>query len=273
MVTLTVHSDALTALKEKKGHDGILLEPSLLVNSFLVRSFDKFGVLKAPDRVKEMILLNPERNLFKSELRNINPIVDIFLRPDHGNVKALFETTLNNIAEDKNIHTTPAAFGMFIQYCIDNELNIDFNVNVQVEMDKLYKNYTDTVCKRVSPIAVERLIKLFSLFYGKDFKKDTRYISKIQKDLSEAEKTGNTNIIKEINFDNFIGIVEGIMTEYCQGFSSNNIFNKLLEELYMLKKMQEEGFSSEYIDETLVLDISDDYKDSVSAKLKKVLGE
>ena len=261
---------AKEAFEIKKPFDGVLIEPSAYINSFLVRSLDKFGVIKAPNELIDKIRENPEKNIGDREIKDIkSPLKSIFLRPDFNNTDGIFLSVANKIREGRSIYATNKGAAMFFEWIIQKEVDIDFNVNIDVE--EVSNAYAEIKNKDFKPLVLERLLKLFAIFYGKEFKKDNRFISAVQLNLLDADKSKDISYISETNFKDVSDIVKTVYKKHKNEFSSNNIFNKILEELKSINKLKEEGFEVEYINSVMVLKPTEISKKTSKEEFLKML--
>lgn len=235
---LHIKNNLWEVFQSKKQGDAILIEPSKFINNFLVRSLDKFGVVKGPETIISEIMNNPEKNIVHDLSVKGG---DIFRRPMFGNVEAIFKTTKQNLAEEKTVFATPAIAALFIEWGIQNEEDLDFELIADVEFDEISKAYADEKLKDFNPLSLERLLKLFSIFYGKKItKKEVKALSDLQIKLLEAEKSES---LDTINTSEVSDIVKNVSSENGSNFSSNNIFNKILEEIESVEKLKEFGYN------------------------------
>jgi len=160
---------------------------------------------------------------------------------------------------------------LFVEWLIENKIDIDLNFNIQVDLDTLYSSYAEEKNRIFVPVATERLLKLFSIFYGKEVKNDIKFLSAIQLNLLDAEKENDMSFIGNSNFDDVIQVVEEVAENHKNEFSSNNIFNKLLEDLYSVKNLKKNGYIPDFVKGSLVLKPTEETLNKSKEYLKSIL--
>lgn len=230
---LHIKNNIWEVFQSKKLGDSIMIEPSCFVNNFLARSLDKFGVVKAPEKVIEDIMNNPEKNIVHDLWVKGG---DIFRRPMFGNLNSIFEVTKQNLSEGKTVFATPAISALFIVWGIENKKDLDFDLLADPSVETISEAYAIETLKEFNPLSLERLLKLFSIFYGKKIQRfDIKALSEFQIKLLDLEK--GTQSLETLNCEQIEIIINNVYQENINNFSSNNIFNKILEEIDSMKKI------------------------------------
>lgn len=252
---LTCVESPYRVFKNKMPEDGIIIEPSRFINNFIFKSINKFGVLKAPDNILSMINLFPERSLSVDLLKDYeSPLKGVFVRPNYDNMNELFMNAKKKLETSNEVFATPVATALFLEWLIKENIEININLNLQVELETIYNEYAKERNKIFVPIVTERLLKLFSIFYRGEIKKETKFFSAIQLNLLDTEKKNDLSFIKKSNFKDIIKIIERIKEKHKGEFSSNNIFNKLLEDLHTVQDLKRKGYKKEIIKNSIVLE-------------------
>ena len=236
----------------KIGVGSKLLEPSLFINNFLVKSLNKFGIVPSPKEILEMLEDNPHRNISMSHLGTNSPIKNIFSRPILDNTNGLFESVLKRNLEGEDFSATPIATSLFLEWLLKRGEVEEVSFNIEIELDELANAFANAKNREFSPLRLERLLKLFAIFYGKEFQNQIKFLSAIQLNMIDADK-GDLTFFDKSNFKDLEKLVKSIKKKYENKFSSNNIFNKILEELKTAQILQREGYIEEIIQGILVL--------------------
>lgn len=222
-----------------KENKSFLALPSKLVNNFLVRSLDKFGIIEAPDKLIEMILNKPEASL-KME----KGYSSIYCRPVYNNSDYLFQIALDKMKAGEDIYSKPEAAAMFFEWYVLRNQDKDFEIKIDTEkvlFEDLAKAYSKASTKSFHPNDLEMLLKLFSLFYAKELnQKEIENISKMQTDLEKMadKKVDKLEYLRIIYVKPIIERIAEINTS----FGTNNIFNKILEEINKIESLLHFGY-------------------------------
>jgi len=265
---LVVTSDSEQVLRQRGRNDGVLIEPSCYINNFLVRSLDKFGVVAGPHEVLEKIEKYPNANIPLSQIPGPT-LKRIFARPDFGNTESLFNATIEQLKSGDSVYTTPGAAGMLMKYIVDNEIETDFFFNLQVEIEEIHNSFAEKNNKPFIPIGFERLLKLFSIFYGREIKNKIKFVSAVQLNMIDADK-GDISFIKRTNFKDLKDIVLSVYENHKEEFSSNNVFNKLLEDINNIMRYKKDLVAT-YEGETLIILPSKELIEKDKQVMKQIL--
>ncbi|MCK9372476.1 MAG: hypothetical protein M0P91_04705 [Sulfuricurvum sp.] len=239
----------------KKEGKGSIALPSNLINNFLVRSLDKYGILSAPEELLEKIIQNPELTIYTT-----SEYSSIYTRPLHGNLEQIFSSALNKLKNNEDVFATPEAAALFIEWYSKGE--IDFLIEIdtkEVKFEELGEAFSKFHSKPFHPNDLEMLLKLFSLFYAKEIEqKDIDMISKVQillEKLADKEK----NKLEELDFSRIKIIAQELDSK--QTFGTNNIFNKILEEIEKVEALQHYDYEIDNFEELAVFHFKEETKE------------
>lgn len=265
-----IYNETPEVLENWHPQEGLLLLPSESVFSFLVKNLDKFGVVKANKEILEMIDNPRIKNISIEKVKSFlssEHLADVYSKPNKGQLDKLFIKTVENISEARDIYCTPEAFALFIEWSNNNNFEFDEEVVYEGDYENIVNAYASQKSKSITPMSLERIIKLFSMFYGKKMeKKDIQILSKFQYFLID----GNTSEIFK-NIEKVKKIVENNYEEFGKDLNSCNIFNKILDLLEIMEDLSQD----EYIEEKdmfLVLKPSKKRKMIHKESFKRILG-
>lgn len=253
----------------KLSKDGkfFISSPSNLVNNFLVRSFDKFGVLQVPDELLQKVLNNPESSIPMQT--NYSPI---FSRPVYGNADYIFKQTLNKIKEGIDIYSDSQSASLFIEwYVTRNEESAFIEINTEVPFSEIGEAYSKALTTPFHPNELEMLLKLFSLFYAKEM--SNREIKNLSKFQVFLEKLADKEI-DSLDFD-MTPVKENIQNISTQKneFGTNNIFNKILGEIQRIEMFQHYGYEIDKFEEFAIIMFRDETKQFFAKEFVSFLEE
>jgi len=248
--------------------DGLLLMPNKSVSQFIVKNLDKYGILIAKEEVIKLIN-SKKKNISISQIEEFfsnKEYLDIYSKPNRGQTQQLFSKTVENINEGRDIYCSIDAFVLFIEWAKENYPEFDQEIYYEGEPENIIQTYGYTKVKSITLNNLDRLLKLFCLFYGKEItKKNIFLISDFQKKLISLNFSFYDKLeeVKEI--------IENKHQENMESLPTNNIFNKILEMLENLELIQN-NFS---INEDLKLKVlipSDNLIEKYNEDFKNMLG-
>ena len=248
--------------------EGLLLMPNKSVSQFIVKNLDKYGILRAKDEVLKLVN-SKKKNISISQIKEYftdEAYLDIYSKPNRGQTEQLFNKTVENISEGRDIYCSTDAFVLFIEWAKDSYPDFDEEIYYEGKPDDIINSYGNTKIRPITLNNLDRLIKLFCLFYGKSIPKEDIYlISDFQKKAISLDMTFFNDLRKVIS------IVENKYDEHKETLPSNNIFNKILEMLENLELI-EDNFS---VNEELKLKVlvpSESLIEEYSLNFKNMLG-
>lgn len=223
--------------------DGLLLLPNKSVSSFIVKSLDKYGILRAKEEV--LNLVEKKKNVSISQIEDVfadKHYLDIYSKPNRGQTELLFKKTVENISEGRDIYCSIDAFVLFMEWAKDNYSEMDQEIYYEGSPEDIISSYGDVKLKPITLNNLDKLLKLFCLFYGKSIpKEDIFLISEFQYKLIEM----NFKFFNDL--DEVISIVDNKFSEHKETLPANNIFNKILEMLENLKMIENDYYTDENI--------------------------
>lgn len=265
-----IYDETPEVLKNWNPEEGLLLLPSESVFSFMVKNLDKMGVVKANQEIIDMIENPRIKSISIEKIKSYlssDHLTDIYSKPNKGQLDKLFLKTLDNISEGRDIYTTPEAFALFMEWCNKNYPDFDEEVFYEGDVDNIFTAYANQKSKSITLMSLERILKLFSMFYGKKMdKKDIKHLSKFQYDLID----GNTEEIFK-SLSTIKNIVINIYEKHGKELNSCNIFNKILDLLDVLEDLSKDEYLKEK-DVFLVLKPSEKRKEFHKTFFKNMLG-
>jgi len=214
--------------------EGLLLLPDQSISPFIVKNLHKYSILKADDRIlrmidsdKKNISINELDDLFKEEA-----YFDIYTKPNRGQLDQLFKKTVDNITQNIDVYCTIDAFVLFIEWAKDNYKEFEEEVYYSGDNENIINGYGKAKVKQITLNNLDKLLKLFCLFYGRTIpSRDIQFISNFQRKLSSLDLT----FFKELH--ETIKIVDKKFDESREKLPPNNIFNKILEMLENLERL------------------------------------
>lgn len=263
-----IYRDTQEVLLNWTSNDGLLLMPNKSVSSFIVKSLDKYGILRAKEEVMKLINSN-KKNISISQIEEYftdNAYLDIYSKPNRGQLEQLFNKTVTNISEGRDIYCSIDGFVLFIEWAKDNYSEFDQKIYYDGNPEDIFNGYGETKIKPITLNNLDKLIKLFCLFYGKSIPKEDIYlISDFQNKITELDL---------IFFEELSQVIQIITTKYeehKEELPSNNIFNKILEMLENLELIKD-NFSIKEDVKLKVLVPSKEIKEKYSTDFKELLG-
>lgn len=222
--------------KAKVNNGSILMEPSLFSSNFFIRSADKFGIYDVPAEI--LHLADNQANIHHHALNGLDPyFVEMVARPIFNNKEKIFEKAINTLQNDGDLYATPGGASLFLKWLKESCQEVELNISSEFTLEDLSLEYAKLENRDSIPYALERLIKIWFFFYGKKVsRQDTRLAGFLQENIIQ-KKYENL----EIEADKFYSIVKKTRDNETNQLPSNNIFNKLLEELYIFSNALKNG--------------------------------
>lgn len=234
-------ADSLQDAIIMKQQGGILISnPANLVADFLAKQlFEDKQLVYSDKRIDKNQPIRELTNDFKPA------ILKMISRPILNNTNSFLEKVFN---EDEQFICTPEGGVLLIEYASKNNLELK-DIEIEAELSQLCDIYSDLKNPTFYPIAMERLFKLFCIFYNKKLTADENSnIALFQKVLIILDKKNNLENLKEelispkqeiitliekmIDIVNRIESIDPLQT-------TCNIFNKIQEELNSFKQKLE----------------------------------
>ena len=265
-----IYNSTPEVLENWKKEDGLLLLPSESVFTFLVNSLDKFGVLKTENSIKELIDNKHIKNISIDKVKNVlnqEEMSDVFSKPNKGQLDHLFYKTVENIGEARDIYCTTDSFALFIYWCSQGNYNFDEEIYFEGDIEAIFNAFANQMNKSISLKSLERLLKLFSMFYGKKIdRRKNKDISKFQYLL--LSDNNEETIFKKAKY--IKRIIEDLHKKEKENLSSCNIFNKVIEMLDTLIQLEQNY--SKGGKEFIILFPKDEVKERSKTQFKNILG-
>ncbi len=219
--------------KNKHSQNGsILMEPSIFASNFLIRSFDKFGIMDVDAEL--LYLIDTQQNIHNHSLSNQEQhFVRMVSRPIYGNTDRIFEKSLEELNNGNEVFSTPGAASLFLKWLKEEEIEFSFDINSSFTLENLAEEYSAIQNRDFYPVVLERLLKLWFIFYGKYIsKEETKEIGIFQSEILK----GNYS---EEKVDKVYELVDKIKKQELEkaALPSNNIFNKIIEETLLFKNV------------------------------------
>ncbi len=235
------------------GKGSKLIEPSSFVNNFISKNLAKFGVFPTPASLLSLLEEDFYRNISMSNIDSESPLLSILARPNYGNLEGLLENAKKRLEGGEDISATPKATALFLEWFLAKGEDSEISFNIEIEMDELAEAFAEAKNRSFVPYNLERLLKLFAIFYGKEVPKQIKFLSAIQLNMLDANKKDDLTFFDKSNFVDLIEVVESVKEKYVGKFSSNNLFNKVLEELNTAYQLQKEGYEEVRDNNILIL--------------------
>lgn len=261
MAKIIVAETAQDAFSAKaKNREAVLLgDPKTFISNFLLGSLQKFGVV--PFHKDILSLMENQKNLHIHKVQElVKPaLLRATTRHRRNNMDILLSDALIALKEDgRDVITTPEGGILFLEFLKEKSETIS-TLGVEIESDLMHNDmmdiFNDIKNPSFYPIALERALKLFSIFYGKKMEKEKiALIGKFQLELLSEDFTLTVNLedIKDIIKEQKANAIN---------VQSVNIFDKIIEEIDILKEV----LSKEYEiikDDFVEIKTKDDFSDT-----------
>ena len=201
---LVVHSkESHVFTNTKKEENSVkFLVPNKFLSKHFINYFKKFSLIEIP----EEFLIEVEKfrtpGKFIAEKYFDSPLELLFTSNIYKNMDMLFENALAAYKEGKRVHTNPQGAAYFVQKMHSMGLKIS-----QIELSSFYlriENFSLNFAKvnntKTSPYAIERFLKLFSLFHTKTMTEDEiTLISQFQTFLTKIDETRGFDSVEELD--------------------------------------------------------------------------
>jgi hypothetical protein len=216
-------------------------EPAYFINSFITLSLNRFGVVSFPQALidskiwksiedKKWVPIEKIGEFFPSEGEKIL-YTNLMAAPLYDNVAAIINKGINTLNRGEDLFMSEGMFVYFYEHLFRNNMPLPETEVIINDFESAYDSYVSLKNPSVSVLALERLIKLFAIFYGKKEIKALgaeKDITKVQLHLLNIAR-GNKSYLRTLNLQPLIDTVLAVRGKYEEKFSSNNIFNKILE--------------------------------------------
>lgn len=219
-------------LKKKNG--GVLVsDPNQFVNNFFVHALNKYGIIPFNEGILKM--MEQQKNIHQHKLAEMAKpaMVKAVSRHRRNNLTNL-QSALEAIEAGEDVICTPTGGVLFLEFLASKNLKVeDLGVEVDSELllDEMIDIYNEIKNPDFYPEALERLLKLFSIFYNKKLEKnELNIIGKLQIEL--------LHIKDEINLTSDLNLVKSIIQKIKEKeeiVNNVNIFDKILEEIELLE--------------------------------------
>ena len=227
-LNITLFEDEIATIKAaKKDRKRLFIEPFFFLSSFIIQKWYRYLVMPIP---KELYKLSNQK-------RNVNVAdVDkkILKSPLNALKKDMFSISKNIeyiLDKDSDIYVTPTSIIILLWY-LKEKKGISYDIGdeayINKGIDMLFSNYLND---NFYPLALERLIKLYSMFYLKhDTSSKIKCIGAFQASLRK-HSFDNVQSLEEVT-EIFKKEAEYLLAI---GIPDSNIANKILE---MLRKLE-----------------------------------
>lgn len=226
------------AYKSKASKGGFLIKDEQnLLSKFLVNTCSKYGILPLRIEMQEGIMtketISDYHNFFKAMLSKPVNVLD-----------KLFEKSL----ELDVVHLTPLTGALFVEWAYDNKIKVE-DLDADLTSSDLAEEYNKYRNRTLYPLVIERLLKIFCLFYNKQCsKEDLDFVSAVQSELHYNNKSDTFTVSEDTlnKLKNLINKVYESEQETNQ-LPDCNVFTKLLEEINLA--IDKISFGFEVVDE------------------------
>lgn len=281
------NSDTFESMR-RAGNGRLVSDPAEYIAKFFMHSMHKYSVIRNVANKDRLMDYDHKKEIYKERFKEDfredfnedlkESMIKTITKPRLNNVNRLFEAAVKDLKKGNNVYATPKGGVLFINWAIENNINIEeLNVDTLLSLDELADINNEIKNEAFYPIALERLFKLFMLFYSKHLEKEEiRKVGGFQNQLSYIERQTDPKGIeyafkcietKKIDFLlNLLNRTEEKVSNQSDfQLPSVNLFNKINEELNLLdNKLHSENnrFSCENsIKITSVDDLSDNFID------------
>ena len=259
--------------RKSKNKDAVLVgDPTTFVSNFLLGNLNKFGII--PFHQEIINLMEFQKNIHVHKIHELikAPLLRAITRHRKNNVENILNDALVALKNGQDVITTPEG-GVLLLECMNDKghsadsLSINIETNVMVsELMEIYNNMKNP---SFYPIALERLLKLFSLFYNKNLETDEKkLIGKLQVELLNLKEQPISVSLEDIKK------ILSSQKEIASNIQNVNIFDKIEEEIEILESMLEEDFTSVIVtnnDEFLEMKTQKDSSDEFFNMYEKIL--
>lgn len=218
----------------------LIADPSQFISNFFLSSLDKFSIIPVPQEAKKII---SDKNIHKYKVEEFfkPALINSITRQRYNNLERIFEKGLLALENCQNVYATPNGAVLFIEWLYNKKIKVEKCEN-DLLIDEMIETYNKIKNESFYPIALERLLKLFMLFYNKQLNKDSVFkISNFQKKLIDIENSEKEIGIELLNNDLLIEtqeikeIIITLQEKDTNEIPSINIYNKCIEELISLE--------------------------------------
>lgn len=258
--------------KKTKNKDAVLLgDPVTFVSNFLLGNLNKFGII--PFHQEIINLMEYQKNIHVHKIHELikTPLLRAITRHRKNNVEGILNDALIALQNGGDVITTPEGGVLLMEYLSDRghsaeSLSIDIETNLLVsEMMEMYNNIKHP---SFYPIALERLLKLFSLFFNKNLKsEEKKLIGKFQIELLNLKEEPITVSLGDIKK------IVASQKEIATNVQNVNIFDKIEEEIEILESILKEETTSVIVtdDEFIEMKIEKELSDEFFSIYEKIL--
>lgn len=210
------------AYKSKASKGGFLIKDEQnLLSKFLVNTCSKYGILPLRIEMQEGIMtketISDYHNFFKAMLSKPVNVLD-----------KLFEKSI----ELDTVHFTPLTGALFIEWAYDNKIKVD-DLDADLTSSDLAEEYNKYRNRTLYPLVIERLLKIFCLFYNKQCsKEELDFVSAVQSELHYNNKSA-TFTVSEDTLSKLKDLINKVYEseQEANQLPDCNVFTKLLEEI------------------------------------------
>jgi len=233
-------------MRRRAGTATLVDDPADYVANFFMESMHKFSVIPVPLNKELLRIPNIRKSKVKEDYKEA--LIAALTRPRLGNLDKLFTRALANLEEGKDVFATPRGGILFIDWAIKNNYFEKFEIDTLLSLDEMGEINNQIQNKSFYPIATERLLKLFMLFYSKYLtEEEIISVSKFQNQLiyldrqeTQEQMAYGLDCIRKKNIEVIEGVLKKVksevMTKNGHMLPSINIFNKIEEEIGSLQK-------------------------------------
>jgi len=174
--------------------DPVLVEPSKILSSFQVYALGRYGVLPTPSELRG---LAKNTRAWKEDYLSDNPLYLAYTKPNREVLSSIAEGIIKSKLGYDYIYVTPGLAGEMLSIKPD----IYFTIDDWIDKETVVQEYRKALYPDISPLATERLLKLFSLFYHEEFMpKEMKLISAMQKLLLANKEKDNISIVAKKSY-------------------------------------------------------------------------
>lgn len=218
----------------------LLADPASFINHTLLKqSIIPYSIMPISANIKQMVQKFDKIQKFKLEGEISECLLNVLTIPRYNNLDKIFEKAELALKNNNDVYATLTGAVLFIEW-LHNKKSIIEDIDCDIPLDEMEESFLSIKNKVFYPVALERLLKMLAMFYGKKIPKTINYkISNFQVNLLAIENSEDVNeklnLISENDIDVLFDYIETLKNEVA--LNSINIFNKILEELIILKRI------------------------------------
>lgn len=245
------NSDTFELRRRAAGQSTLVADPADYVANFFMEAMHKFSVIPIAFDAEVLNTPNIRVKTLKDEYKEA--LIGALTRPRLGNTERLFARALSDLEEGRDVYATPSGGILFLNWAMETGNISKFEVDTDLSLDEMGDINNYIVNKAFYPIAVERLLKLFMLFYSKflteaeisDISKFQNQLLYLDRQKTEEEMQYAFSCIKARSTELIFNVLEKVKKEVLaknnQVLPGINIFNKIGEEIGSLQRKMNSG--------------------------------